>query len=637
MTPQYLPQIQPVYAEDGTIELVMQVSNFRHRSGGILESLKLGDAAQIIRLRVNRIALDLFLFGSLLIMGLYHIGLFAFRTKETSALYFGFYCVMIALRTVLVGEVYLIHLFPNFSWEAAHKIQTLAYYLGVPLVLSFLRTVFPKDVSGRIHRVITVFGLAFGLLVLLTPARVFTLFNPIFQVFTLTVVMPYVFFVVVRTCHNRRQGSVLIGVGTGTLAVCVLNDVIYLSIVFSDADAHFLRSFVGRGDLSSWGLLVLVLAQSFVLAKQFSESFGNLERVAEELVASLEQLRSEKRLRMMEETLRNATKSITSTLNSQEVPDRLLISLAQSLDLDKAVVFLRTDEELEVVATFGFGQADYRGERYHLDRQQEMRLASQAPFSVGEIPALSQVPVLSAVPGSWLGIPLGSGGNVVGLLALQQRETVGDNKLALEVVPAFAEQAAIAIENAREFHRVNQMATHDGLAGLFSRTHFMELARTRCIQALRDKEPLALLMLDIDDFKIVNDAYGHAVGDELIKAVADRCKLAIPEGDIAGRYGGDEFIFLISGKGTIAGEQLRTSIEEPIPVQGNGSICVTASVGVAALLTEFDVHGEEHDWEETDVNRKLMALIQRADSALYQAKERGRNQVVELVSKEGLD
>lgn len=282
MIPQYLPQVIYFKPESGTIELVIQVANFRHRSGGILESIKLGTAPKINTLRNNNIAFELFLFGSLFITGTYHIALFLFRTKNKAPLYFGIFSLLIGLRTLLVGEIFLINLFPNFSWEIAHKIQTSAYYWGAPLVTSFFKATFPDDISGRVIKFILFFASIFGFLVILTPVRIFSLFNPIYQAFSLFVIL-YCSYLVVITCYKRRENSLLIGIGALTLFLCSLNDIIFLSIVIADTDNHFLQNMVTRGNLSSWGLLIFVFTQSLVLARIFSKSFLKVESLTEQL------------------------------------------------------------------------------------------------------------------------------------------------------------------------------------------------------------------------------------------------------------------------------------------------------------------------------------------------------------------
>ncbi|MGF7184000.1 hypothetical protein GGQ84_000075 [Desulfitispora alkaliphila] len=207
-TPQYLPKVKYIHPEADTVELIVQVANFYHRSGGILESLSMGSGEQINQLRSRNLANELFLFGSLFIIGAYHLCLFIFRSKDRSFLYFGIYTILIALRTVLVGEIYFINLFPNFSWELAHKIQTLAYYMGIPLIFMFLKSIYPKDISKRFLVFVQAVGLSFSLLVLLTPAKFFTQFNSIYQIFTLLTIPYFIYFIFsICRCHIRWHGA----------------------------------------------------------------------------------------------------------------------------------------------------------------------------------------------------------------------------------------------------------------------------------------------------------------------------------------------------------------------------------------------------------------------------------------------
>ncbi|MCW3489706.1 sensor histidine kinase [Dethiobacter alkaliphilus] len=303
--PQYLPKVKYINSANGSIELVLQVANFSHRSGGVLESLLIGNESQISELRIRNLALELFLFGSLFIIGFYHLALFSFRTKDKSTLYFGIYCLLIGFRTLLVGEIYFINLFPGFSWELAHKVQTLAYYLSVPLVFLFFKSVFPRDLSDKVHKAVQIIGLSFALLVILTPVRVFSIFNPFFQVFSLAVFL-YIVYLLGLACYRRREGSLLISLGVGILILFAVNDIVFLSILVSDTDSHFLRSFVSRGNLSSWGLLIFAFTQSLFLARKFSGSFSKVEIMSEQLQNLNESLEEKVKARTHElETSRN--------------------------------------------------------------------------------------------------------------------------------------------------------------------------------------------------------------------------------------------------------------------------------------------------------------------------------------------
>jgi diguanylate cyclase (GGDEF)-like protein len=173
----------------------------------------------------------------------------------------------------------------------------------------------------------------------------------------------------------------------------------------------------------------------------------------------------------------------------------------------------------------------------------------------------------------------------------------------------------IAYENARLFSQVRRLATIDGMTGLYNRNHFFAEARRVLGIAQRHRRPAAVIMLDVDHFKRINDTHGHPVGDEVIKVVATRLRESTRDGDVVGRYGGEEFALVTpeTGAGAIRlAERLRAAIcDRPVQTEA-GALTVTISVGVA------HVEGGEQD---------LTDLLAHADAALYTAKQNGRNRV----------
>jgi diguanylate cyclase (GGDEF)-like protein len=170
-------------------------------------------------------------------------------------------------------------------------------------------------------------------------------------------------------------------------------------------------------------------------------------------------------------------------------------------------------------------------------------------------------------------------------------------------------------DNADLFAQVTRLATVDPMTGLSNRRHFLALADAAVSASGSGHRPLSAIMIDIDHFKRVNDSYGHRVGDRVIEEVGARLRSAMREGDIVGRYGGEEFALLVpAGAGSakdVADRLLELVRGEPIETPA-GPLHITVSVGVAH-------QGVVHD---------LATLLERADQALYQAKRKGRNQVV---------
>jgi PAS domain S-box-containing protein len=146
----------------------------------------------------------------------------------------------------------------------------------------------------------------------------------------------------------------------------------------------------------------------------------------------------------------------------------------------------------------------------------------------------------------FLAVPMVWNGEVIGVIDVADGERSGYFSVDhVHLVSLFANQAAIALRNAREVDRLWHQATTDTLTGLDNRRHFMELAQSACNRAIRKKLPLAILMIDIDHFKAVNDRWGHQQGDIVLVQVAEICKKSLRRGDIIGRYGGEEFIALL--------------------------------------------------------------------------------------------
>jgi diguanylate cyclase (GGDEF)-like protein len=171
-------------------------------------------------------------------------------------------------------------------------------------------------------------------------------------------------------------------------------------------------------------------------------------------------------------------------------------------------------------------------------------------------------------------------------------------------------------ELARQADAFEQLACVDGLTGVYNRRHFLALAEIEWSRFQRYGRPLALLMLDIDHFKSVNDRYGHDVGDTVIKSVAQMLQKHRRASDFVGRLGGEEFALMLPeatlDNAVAAGERFRQFIADGTVKAGEISLSVTASIGVSA--SDEDTAG-------------IVELLKQADVALYRAKHSGRNRV----------
>ena len=223
---------------------------------------------------------------------------------------------------------------------------------------------------------------------------------------------------------------------------------------------------------------------------------------------------------------------------------------------------------------------------------------------------------LNVVPGmlSELCVPIKVGQRVIGVVNAESKKPVAFSVADERLLVTFASQLATAIEKVRLFEEVKELSITDPLTALYNRRHFFEQAAREFPRARRYARPLAAVMLDLDRFKRVNDTYGHAVGDQVLQAVARICRRELRQIDLLARYGGEEFVALLPESELAEAGQVAQRLCDRIVAAtfdtNAGPVQLTVSLGVAALDEDCD-HLEE--------------LVKRADQALYAAKQAGRN------------
>lgn len=220
---------------------------------------------------------------------------------------------------------------------------------------------------------------------------------------------------------------------------------------------------------------------------------------------------------------------------------------------------------------------------------------------------------------SIIAVPLSDGSRPLGVVAssFARRRTFDPATVELQV--ALARQAAQSLDRIGLQEELQQLALHDQLTGLANRTLLKELLSQGMRSSTRDGHALAVIFLDLDGFKKVNDSLGHAAGDAVLQEVGLRLRSVVREGDSIGRFGGDEFVIVCEDADAEAAmavaERVRAIVGEPleaVPPQ----FPVSASVGVAVL--------------NPALGRVLVVdeLLNRADDAMYSAKTAGKNRVV---------
>ena len=220
--------------------------------------------------------------------------------------------------------------------------------------------------------------------------------------------------------------------------------------------------------------------------------------------------------------------------------------------------------------------------------------------------------------------PLVVGEVTVGVLGVQNTPTIGgDERRALGAVVALI---AIAIRNVQLLTQTRDHSLRDRLTGCFSHAHGIDTLKAELRRARRTRHPLSVVMFDVDHFKLINDRYGHLVGDMMLEAVGKALGRVLRVSDLKCRYGGDEFFVVLPEtplSGAVqAADSLLREIGQVRLVCGEHIVTATVSVGVAAAGSD-------------DVNPEV--VIARADDAMYQAKRMGRNRYVVAPESEQKD
>ena len=328
------------------------------------------------------------------------------------------------------------------------------------------------------------------------------------------------------------------------------------------------------------------------------EEFNNM---SQQLATRLEELRSERA--RLASTLRNIGEAFASNLDKDALLEIVVRTAVDGVEAQggRACARVAANEDLEERARAG----DLTGVEEAIRTAEAGVLAGTRDEAVvDDAHAIAQP--LHGANGT---------GAVLGLVSVARKGrpfSPGER----EVFGYLSAQAAVSIENVGLHERVQRQAVTDELTGLFNHRRFQEAIESESERARRFGQEMGLVMLDIDNFKSVNDTYGHQQGDRVLAEVARVLRDSTREIDAPARYGGEELAVVLpqtdmEGAYNLA-ERVRTGIEElalPLP-DGSGTMKVTASLGVAALPSTA------HDARE---------LLAKADAALYEAKRAGKN------------
>jgi diguanylate cyclase (GGDEF)-like protein/PAS domain S-box-containing protein len=345
-------------------------------------------------------------------------------------------------------------------------------------------------------------------------------------------------------------------------------------------------------------------------------------------------------------TLNRVMQALSSTLDISKVLDTILREIQQVVPYDSASVWLCKNDSIEIIAVRGFPAPESLvGTSINLsstDTPNTQVVRTRAPLIVSDANSSyssfqTGVQSRDTVRG-WMGVPMIIGDRVIGMLSFNKKDPDYYTQEQSQFALAFATQAAIAIENARLYtdaqkeltekikaeekllilqKELEEQAIRDSLTGLYNRRFLDETLSRELSRAERDKYSVSVVMLDLDHFKVFNDTYGHDVGDMMLKQLGKLLTTQVRAGDIACRFGGEEFVVVMPKASLSVARQRandwRMRFESQILIHEGEVLNATLSAGVSV----YPMNGTTSE-----------EIIRKADQAMYAAKAAGRNLVI---------
>jgi diguanylate cyclase (GGDEF)-like protein len=321
------------------------------------------------------------------------------------------------------------------------------------------------------------------------------------------------------------------------------------------------------------------------------------------------------------DALRTLSINLTSILDLPTVLNAVVREAMRLVNNTRAAhIFLYVNGKLEFGASL-----DNNGNRNKLLSEPRVNGLTNSVIQAGEIVIVEDMknhPIYQDAPPEWegsiIGMPLKMGEKVVGVMNVSRDRIGGFNLSELRLLGMLADHAAVAISNASLHQVISEKAYSDTLTGLPNRRALDERLESEIKNAWRTGTKFAVIMMDLDGFKTVNDNYGHDFGDQVLKSIFNAIALGVRGSDFLARYGGDELTLILSQSDLPAAKMVTDKIQENIknefvntPDKGK------LSLGISGGIAVYPVHGQS-----------ASELLRAADAALYMAKKHQRGQFV---------
>ena len=425
------------------------------------------------------------------------------------------------------------------------------------------------------------------------------------------------------------MNAIFTALGLGIITYSVTDQLdIYIAVLL-------IQAVITSSIISERGPSYLMIILSTVITMGIRHDFINISPewtfhlsiavIACILVETVRQLKSLSRSHIHRlEIITDFSRNITSTINPKQVMALLNAAFQNAVEADTYFVGIREGDEMRLELVYDDGEY-FENQRVKLEGSLSAWVLNNQKSLF--LPDLRKEVSLSGVRLvllgkqktnlSWIGVPMKSE-YVNGIIAIGSYQPNAFDRADLELLSNLAQHATQALHNTHQHAEVERQSKLDSLTGVYNHGNFLKLLKEQADQVSVERQPLGLIMLDVDHFKKYNDSYGHLVGDEVLINLCQAIKRHIKDIDSVGRWGGEEFVVSLPNASAAQAQQIALRIRETIstlsvhnPEQKTIPV-PTVSQGIAIYPIE---------------RNDIIELIDLADQRLYIAKERGRNQI----------
>lgn len=280
----YAPNEKPAVAfylkRAKDLEIILQIANYSHRKGGLTRPIEMGTIEKVTSKREKEIGTQLFLFGALLIMSFYHIGLWALRKDEKSTLYFAAFTFSIGLYALITGETYIKYLWPNAPWEILLKLEYLIIIWAAPFFLQFLNALYEEQVNKIISKFNLFLSVSISVFVVISDPYHYSQIMPFYHLWIGAVAL-YCIWILLNAARTKQDNAKIFLLGFAFIFAAIVHDILLN------------KGLIESIDLVPYGYFVFIFSQAYLLSAKFSNAFKKVSYLKNELTyinKNLEQL-----------------------------------------------------------------------------------------------------------------------------------------------------------------------------------------------------------------------------------------------------------------------------------------------------------------------------------------------------------